>query len=536
MSKTKSNRVLLIDQSDHNPLSIVESYVTPEGPHTNAVIATLYGVLSDFGNETRNGRYYSESLWRKVFEGELFNELLRTKTLFGEPDHPMDVESRVEVHIPYVSHIIRDPKINEDTQCVEGYLDILDTPYGRIVKTLIDYGCELGVSSRGSGELISSGGKVYVDENKYNFITWDIVARPSNKKARTHEIDTVNLDPLAGSKTVYEFMEDQIKNMVLTHDKKSLQLTESLLSSTEIPNKEDLIGIIKESLESSETKELELDDTPQVTKSDLDDAYKRIIYLKKENSELEALNKELIESLDNAQNTISELSELNENLQSMVSSYMEKLSELELRTTADDEVAESSDDNHLAPEMKDPDYSEIIETIRKGNDEMLRRISDLQGEMKSSEEYEDENNELLDKVDELTKEIELVSDKLDNSQKENIKLIRKHSSVINEYFKLRCSVLGINEQIARTEFRNRLSEYDVKDIDEVLTEMYSTRKGGAIGESITDQPLSHGSIGSLTLSGSQRSSRPSQYLGESVNKNDSDVSQLASAIRQVRKS
>ena len=235
------NRILLTDRYNASPLKLIESKANIEGPCTNAVIATLYGVLSDFGNVTRNNRLYSRELWEKVLNSPIMKELEETKTLFGEPDHPMDVENRLDVHLPYVSHIVREPKIDYKTNTVKGYLDILDTPYGRIIKTLVDYGCTLGVSSRGSGEVISQGDKDIVDPDKYVFITWDIVARPSNVEARVHEIDTIHLDPNSSNKTVYELLELQVDKMIKEHDTRSLKVTKSLLENTNIPNKNKII-------------------------------------------------------------------------------------------------------------------------------------------------------------------------------------------------------------------------------------------------------------------------------------------------------
>lgn len=571
MKNTASSQVLLTDQYRSSPLKLVESYATPDGPYTNAVIATLYGVLSDYGNETRNDRWYTGSLWKKVLNSELFKEMIETKTLFGEPDHPMDVENRLEVHIPYVSHIIREPHINEANQTVEGYLDILDTPYGRIIKTLIDYGCILGVSSRGSGDLTSDGGRTIVDEDSYNFITWDIVARPSNKKARVDEIDTISLDPKSTGKTAFESMESQIRSMIKGHDKGSLQLTESLISTTDIPDKEKLIGLIKESYDSefasrqSNANDGNSDptdsDDPVVPKSDLDEAYGRVLSLKKENTELGIENKDLRKSLEDAQNTISELSGLNENLRSMVSSYMDKLSESHRasRTTViTDKMNESTtdgknpndEDNDLEPQMLeviDPDYTEITEAIRKSSTVLLNRIDEMQKELDKSSDLSKEVDRLNKEVDGLSEEVDDLTKKLDNSQNENIRMIRRYSNAVSEYFRLRCSMLGINEQIARNEFRNRLSEYDVKDIDDVLTEMYSSSRSmsSRVNESITSpQAGNAGKVGSLTLSGSRISQRPGKLMQESIDDAsgqssgdttaDVDISALASIVGQVR--
>jgi hypothetical protein len=55
----------------------------------------------------------------------------------------------------------------------------MNTPYGKIVKGLIDEGAQLGVSSRGMGSLINRGGRNYVKDDFYLATAADIVADPS---------------------------------------------------------------------------------------------------------------------------------------------------------------------------------------------------------------------------------------------------------------------------------------------------------------------------------------------------------------------
>ena len=70
-------KTILIDEYDRRPLKVVESVgSTPNGEYSKAVLATLYGVLSDYGHETRNDRWYTGSLWKKVLNDSLFKEAI----------------------------------------------------------------------------------------------------------------------------------------------------------------------------------------------------------------------------------------------------------------------------------------------------------------------------------------------------------------------------------------------------------------------------------------------------------------------------
>lgn len=542
----QNSKVLLMDET-RSPLKLLESKSTPEGRNTGAVLATLFGTLSDFGNETRNGRWYTGSLWQKVLNSDLLKEALETKTLYGEADHPLDVEDRAETHIPYVSHIVREPRINEQKQVVEGFIDVLDTPNGRIVKTLLDYGCILGVSSRGSGDLTYIDGKTTVDEDTYNFITWDIVARPSNKKARVNEIDTIDM---VTGRTAYESLKSQVNEMINNGDKVGLKLAESLISSTDIPDKDKVVKLIKESIESDQKSDEDgtaskIDDN-MVPKSDLDEAYNRILELKSENSELGIENKSLSSELAIKDNTISELSRANENLTSMVTSYMENINAESNKndskdTTEDDHLEDAINSEEQDPneEKEDNQYNKLGESIEnqfnKSNliiDAGFKKLSEKFDQLVKESDSKRSIDSLNERVKELSTENKSLREQLNTSQDENVRLIRKTASVMNEYFRIRCSQLGLNESIARKEFNGHIQEYDLSDVNDVLNELYeSSSSSRTLNESVSDS--SQGLVGSIQLVGQLRSNKPNLSTGEH-DESDEDYDFLTESIRQTR--
>lgn len=88
--------------------------------------------------------------------------------VIGECDHPEELT----VNLDRVSHMITE--MSMDGANGVGKLKILPTPCGNIVKTLIENGVKLGVSSRGSGNVDDNG---YVSE--FEIVTIDVVAKPS---------------------------------------------------------------------------------------------------------------------------------------------------------------------------------------------------------------------------------------------------------------------------------------------------------------------------------------------------------------------
>lgn len=149
------------------------------------VLRVIRGPVAEWINLNRNNRMYSERLWDRVLASSYVKEQLMYKTLFGEGNHPTD---RYEVDFARVSHVIWDMwKVPESNQ-IYAEIAILDTPLGRILNTLYEAGGIIGYSSRAGGTLHQRKGFVEVDENDYNFVTFDAVPYPSVVAARPQEV------------------------------------------------------------------------------------------------------------------------------------------------------------------------------------------------------------------------------------------------------------------------------------------------------------------------------------------------------------
>ena len=143
------------------------------------VLKRIKGVVSD-NKSNRNGRIYPIELWKNVVSSDYVKEMINNHSLFGEADHP---ETRLEISLQNVSHAINDLWIDGDK--VMAIIDILPTPMGKILSELLDYGTNLGISSRGAGTVLSDN---TVDPDDYQFVTFDFVARPSCEAARLNTI------------------------------------------------------------------------------------------------------------------------------------------------------------------------------------------------------------------------------------------------------------------------------------------------------------------------------------------------------------
>lgn len=151
-------------------------------------LGRLEGICADFKNPTRNGRLYPRKLWENVLNDPIFKESLESKTLLGELDHP---EDRLEVLAGEACIVMTDYRIDDDEGVIYAGFDILDTPRGKILKTLLDYGCVMGVSSRGQGDVTATSTGETVDEDTYDFACFDVVTTPAVAKARQSVVESV---------------------------------------------------------------------------------------------------------------------------------------------------------------------------------------------------------------------------------------------------------------------------------------------------------------------------------------------------------
>ena len=132
----------------------------------------IRGVFLQSDLKNRNGRVYPKDILNK--EVKRYNaEFINKKRAFGELGHP----DGPTVNLERVSHMIT--KLYPDGSNYIGEAKIMNTPYGKIVKGLIDEGAQLGVSSRGMGSLETRGGANYVKDDFYLATAADIVADPS---------------------------------------------------------------------------------------------------------------------------------------------------------------------------------------------------------------------------------------------------------------------------------------------------------------------------------------------------------------------
>ena len=134
----------------------------------------LSGVMQMSETQNGNGRVYPhKTLVREV---ESYKKMVKERRALGELDHP---DSSV-VNLANASHLVTDIWM-DGNKCM-GKIEILNTPSGGILKSLVESGVKLGISSRGMGSVSENSGTTMVEDD-FQLICFDMVSDPSTPGA-----------------------------------------------------------------------------------------------------------------------------------------------------------------------------------------------------------------------------------------------------------------------------------------------------------------------------------------------------------------
>ena len=492
--------------------------LSPEEMKKRGILGRLIGTIADFTSPTRNGRLYSEELWDKAFDSPIMKEKIENRCCLGELGHPTN---RSETDIEKVAICLAEvPKKNKGV--LQGVFDILDTPNGRILKTLCDYGCKIGVSSRGEGDTyIDFDGQESVDPNTYSLECWDAVLIPAVQAARPAYVTeslqkpalslTESLNKLVeeSSDEDKKVMKETLNNLNLNEGYQykdyNITITQSGASLRdksgkfikEFPTEEEAkeyVDSLDESLLNEESTKEEDDNKDESSEEDVDID----VTLEKDEGvvdpsdileQLQASlleNKRLADTISKLQEKVSVCNAKDEKNESIIlkqKQSINKLTEsvksnlaLKRELSAKTNLIEQLNSKILNYEKNISKLNEDLNSIKKEKasliknetlyrKEISKKISKLQESIKS---YDLNENKYIDTVEGLKKDLLQKQNefKLKLNQKEKLieQYKKKSAFIVDKYIDLQASVLGIES----SDIKNRLNEnYSFKDIDRI---------------------------------------------------------------------
>ena len=174
---------------DSIPLTIVDKkkIMTESVSGQKLPALKLTGIFSRADHKNANGRVYPVPVLKEAIAA--LQTPIKARRVMGEFDHPPDAK----IHMDRVSHIMT--KLWMEGKIAYGEIEVINDPrsqYGSLLSCYIDRGIQVGVSSRGVGDMemdLFEGEDAYIVQPGYNLITFDAVAEPSVTDAQLKRLN-----------------------------------------------------------------------------------------------------------------------------------------------------------------------------------------------------------------------------------------------------------------------------------------------------------------------------------------------------------
>lgn len=152
-----------------------DANIIKENREKNGGKLFLTGIIQKSECENQNRRVYPTNVLKREIEN--YSKAVRENRALGELDHP---ESST-VSLDKVSHVVRE--MWWEGNDVMGRIEVLPTPKGKILETLIESGVTIGISSRGVGSTSKNESGVDIVQPDYALVCFDMVSEPSTPGA-----------------------------------------------------------------------------------------------------------------------------------------------------------------------------------------------------------------------------------------------------------------------------------------------------------------------------------------------------------------
>lgn len=483
--------------------------LTEEEKQKRGILGRLVGIIADFKNSTRNGRRYTEELWDKTFNDPIVKEKIDNRCLFGELGHPVD---RQEIDMEKICICLAEmPKKGNDGK-LYGVFDILDTPNGRILKTMCDYGCNIGVSSRGGGDTFEDyNGEETVEPESYELECWDAVLLPAVKSARpayvTESLDThkktlkvalmealenSNEDEQRVMKNTLEelnidYSDENVDNNTDGVDHINSEAKENLAAEDDGA---DVITELNESLRRQQELEIQVEAlqkklsvcyTKETRYSDrlgkanslvesyeleikkLSEEIERLTTenssLKEKNSELDSKVVTLTEAVNKSQKEVSDLTE-------SLSGYRDRYSEMkkQLKESKSSKTTLDESLNNKSAEVK-----KLTESYSMLKEESEKKLHEAIVQTRSLEK---KNKELVEELQDAKKDSQIMRSQSNAKLEKAQTLVEKYKSIAKTAVEKYISSQAVRIGVSPSDIRSRLTEsYSFRDIDKAVEDL-----------------------------------------------------------------
>lgn len=447
------------------------------------ILGKLKAPFFDLNSATRNGRNYSECA-EEALQSEEFKEKMANRVFFGRLGHPYTEEECAEDPAVRACVIMTDYKKNPSTNMYEGTLEILDNEYGRQLKSLVDAGCRMGVSTRGAGDSYEASNGEEMIRN-YEFENLDVVTMPAVKKARVTVLESFDASK---RKKLESIISEATDKYVL----ESLKMT---IEATEMPNKKVLIEEIDKKLSANGTETIEslTEDITAITQK-LNETEAKLSATEAELVETKRKLEEFESSAGTTENDDKDASKLTENYVKLLRSSTNLLRDMKednrKKSAKISELSESLSKSKKVVEQLSKDNKKL-EFDNKSLRESLSKMESLESQLaeksKKLDEVEVASNNLTESVakskqmhnealSNLKHQVKLLNEAKDKVIAENKSLHEGIAKLKSKYIESVAGVYGIGLESLKLRVNENMSAAQIESAAKSIRESQDARK------------------------------------------------------------
>jgi len=359
--------------------------------------------------------------------------------ILGELDHP---EGRFEVSMKEASHMITDLWYDQNTHCVMGRLEVLDTPNGRTLKSLIEAGFPLYVSSRAAGDVNTKTKEVEIAQ----IFTYDVVCTPGFKEARLERVNESLLTD-AALKYINESSNQEGKKAGL----KAIDVpADAINENVEKYANTTLADVCTPLNEEDESA----NDNKKEDKDNLNDAKQYLRIMNTSGNGSNAIKEEDGDNNENSEDNKSEehSDENSEENKDENSEEDNKNENSEEKEELSDEEKEANRENIVTVEGFDKDGNKLGDSEENDKKDDIENIEGKTEDDENSEENKDENSEEENKDEKSEETSEEVTSEASKAEEKSSKIKKEVSKDVAELESILASVQkkeSVKESICR---------------------------------------------------------------------------------------
>lgn len=441
------------------------------------VLGTLEGICADCIHATRNGRLYPNSVWEVAFNDPIVQEHFKAGGIFGQLGHPKEGQTENEEFNSIAICMPEPPKKRSDGKLI-GKWDILDTPNGRILKCLCDYGYKIGISSRAEGDVDTDwDGNESVQPEGFEFKAFDAVLLPAVKEARLNLItESLDSKKVSLKKALKESIDasNDVDKAVMIHTLEDLGIDYIEPTENEEAQKDDVAVAVETNDAASSGADL-VDDLQSALK-EISNLKMQVIDLNEKISVGEAKEMRLLNQINKLQialKTERDSAKRTDAMKSQIGTMKSQIDDMSSERARSEKLAESYKTKLMSVRSELNNLTEAAKVSDSKIKSLQSKVKALQeSSLSTKRKDEDLIESLQNEVAELKKDSQLkhsqYTQKLKESKEQSKKYQKLAKNAVDKYIECKSDALGISPESVKSRLNESFTLLDVDNAFENL--------------------------------------------------------------------